>query len=60
MLNNVGSRTDHCGAPQSNLVQELTVLFIITLYYLSSKSLNGTSIASIDKLYACNLAMSSL
>ena len=56
----MGSRTDHCGAPQSNLVQELTVLFIITLYYLSSKSLNGTSIASIDKLYACNLAMSSL
>ena len=56
----MGPRTDPCGTSSSNWVQELKVVLILTLCHLSCKQLDRTSSASVEKLYACNLAMISL
>ena len=55
----MGPRTDPCGTPWSNWVQELKVVLILTLCHLSCKLLNSTSSASVENPEAFNLAMSS-
>ena len=59
MTNNIGPKTDPCGNPWSNRVQELNVVLILTLCHLSCKLLNRTLSAPVESHTHVKLAMGS-